>query len=61
METGPIQNVCINHSSCYVLVAEQFLNCSNVVTTFEQMRRKAVPPRKSYTHAVGVLIGFLLR
>jgi hypothetical protein len=24
-------------------VAEQFLNCPNVVTTFEQMRRKAVP------------------
>ena len=33
----------VNHSGRYVLVAEQFLNSSDVVPVFEQMRGEAVP------------------
>jgi hypothetical protein len=60
MQAGPIQNVRVKHGGGDVLVTEQLLHGSNVVSVLEQMCRKAVSPRKSYPHAVGV-IGFLLR
>jgi hypothetical protein len=60
MQAGPIQNVRVKHSRGDILVTEQLLHRSNVVSVLEHMRRKAVSPRKSYTHTVG-LIGFLFR
>ena len=60
MQTGPIEDVRVKHGRSDILVAEQLLHGSNVVSVFQQMRRKAVPPRKSFAHAVG-LSGFLFR
>ena len=60
MQAGPIQNMRVKHGRGDILVTEQLLHGSNVVSVLKQMRRKAVSPRKSYAHAVGVS-GFLLR
>jgi hypothetical protein len=60
MQTGPIQDVRVKHGRSDILVAEQLLHGSNVVSVLEKMRCKTVSPRKSFAHAVGV-IGFLLR
>ena len=60
VDAGTVQHMGVNHGGSDVLVAEQFLNGTNVIPVFKQVRGEAVSPRKSYTHAVGV-IGFLLR
>lgn len=38
-----VQNMAIDHSSSHVVMAQQFLNGSNVVAGFEQVRGEAVP------------------
>ena len=60
VDAGTVQHMGVNHGRSDVFVAQQFLNGTNVVPVFKQVRSEAVPPRKSYAHAVGV-IGFLLR
>ena len=60
MDAGTVQHMGVNHGGSDVFVTEQFLNGTNVAPVFKQVRGEAVPPRKSYAHAVGV-IGFLLR
>jgi len=42
MQTGPIEDVRVKHGRSDILVAEQLLHGSNVVSVFQQMRRKAV-------------------
>lgn len=41
----PIQNVCVDHRCFHVLVAEQFLDGSDVIAVFQQMRGKRVSER----------------
>ena len=38
MQTGPIQHMRINHCGSDVFVPEQFLNATDVVPAFKQMR-----------------------
>src|SRR5437870_3654714 len=38
-----IQNMRINHRGPHVLMAEKFLHSPNIVSIFQQMRRKAMP------------------
>jgi hypothetical protein len=40
---APVQDMGINHSSFHVLMAEEFLDCPNVVTLFQKIRRKRMP------------------
>jgi hypothetical protein len=40
MQTGPIQDVRVKHGRGDILVAEQLLHGSNVVSVFQQMRRR---------------------
>ena len=42
MQAGPIQNVRVKHGRGDILVTEQLLHGSNVVSVLKQMRRKAV-------------------
>ena len=42
MQAGPIQNVRVKHGRGDILVTEELLHGSNVVSVLEQMRRKAV-------------------
>lgn len=42
MQTRPIQDVGVKHGRGDILVPQQFLHRSNVVSVFEQMRREAV-------------------
>jgi len=42
IQAGPIQNVRVKHGRGDILVTEQLLHGPNVVSVFQQMRRKAV-------------------
>jgi hypothetical protein len=43
MDSGPVQNVGIDHRGSDVLVAEQLLDSTNVIAILKQMRRETVP------------------
>ncbi len=40
-----VQDVCINHCGPDIFVTKQLLNCSDVITVFQQVSRKAVSKR----------------
>ncbi len=40
-----VENVSVNHSRGHVLVTQQLLHCSDVITVFEEVRRKGMPKR----------------
>lgn len=40
---SPVQNTGINHRGFHVLMAEEFLDCPNVVAPFQKIRRKGMP------------------
>ncbi len=40
---SPVQNEGINHSGYHVLVAEELLNCPNVIPLFQKTRGKGMP------------------
>ena len=40
---SPVQNMGINHRGFHVLMAEELLDCPNVVAPFQKIRRKGMP------------------
>ena len=38
-----IEDMRINHSGLDIFVAEEFLNCANIIASFEQVGREGVP------------------
>ena len=38
-----IEDMRINYSSLDIFVAEEFLNCANIIVSFEQVGREGVP------------------
>ena len=42
MQAGPIQDVRVKHGRGDILVPEELLHCSNVISVFKQMGREAV-------------------
>src|ERR1700682_5453915 len=44
-QSPPIQHVCVDHRRLKTVVAQQFLDCSNIRTAFQQMCREGVTER----------------
>ena len=40
---SPVQDMGINHRGFHVLMADEFLDCPNVVPPFQKIRRKGMP------------------
>ena len=43
--SAAIEDMCVNHRRPYVLVPEQFLNRSDIVTAFKQVGGEGMPKR----------------
>ena len=55
MDVATVQYIGVNHCGRDILVTEQFLQSANIIAILQQMCSEAVPPRKSYAHAVGLI------
>jgi hypothetical protein len=49
---APVQDVCVDHGGADVLVAEEFLNCPDVVAVLQQVGGRGVAKRVA-AHALG--------
>ncbi len=49
-ETATVEDVCINHSSFNILMTQQFLYRSDIVTILQQVRRKTIHIPSNVVH-----------